>query len=59
MNDLSPVRRQAIMWTNADLFFIGLLENWNWNSIIFILENAFENVVYQNGGHFVPGEMSL
>ena len=28
-----------------------------WNSITFIQENAFENVVYQNGGHFVQGEM--
>ena len=28
------------------------------NLIIFIPENAFENVVCQNGGHFVPGEMS-
>ena len=24
----------------------------------FIQENAFENVVCQNGGHFVQGEMS-
>ena len=27
-------------------------------STIFIQENAFENVVCQNGGHFVQGEMS-
>ena len=26
--------------------------------IIFIQENAFENAVCQNGGHFVQGEMS-
>ena len=32
--------------------------NLNQNSIIFIQENAFENVVCQNGGHFVQGEMS-
>ena len=30
----------------------------NRNSIIFIQENWFENVVWQNGGHFVQGEMS-
>ena len=31
---------------------------WNLNpeSIIFIQENAFENVVCQNGGHFVGGD---
>ena len=28
------------------------------NAIIFINENAFENVVCQNDGHFVQGEMS-
>ena len=32
--------------------------NLNWNSNIFIQENAIENVVYQIGGHFVQGEMS-
>ena len=31
--------------------------NLNLNSIIFIQENAFENVICQNGGHFVQGEM--
>ena len=30
----------------------------NWNSYIFIKENAIENVVCQIGGHFVQGEMS-
>ena len=30
----------------------------NWNSVIFIQENAIESVVCQNGGHFVQGEMS-
>ena len=45
-NDLSPGRRQAITWTNAGLFLIGPLgTNFNWNSDIFIQENAFENVV--------------
>ena len=28
------------------------------NYISFIQENAFENVVCQNGGHFVQGKMS-
>ena len=32
--------------------------NLNWNSIIFIQENEFQNVVCQNGGHFIQGEMS-
>ena len=30
----------------------------NRNFIIYIHENAFENVVYQNGGHIFDGEMS-
>ena len=30
----------------------------NRNSTIFIRGNSFENVVCQNGGHFVQGEMS-
>ena len=49
-NGLSPDRRQAIIWTNAGILLIGPLgthfsENFNWNSNIFILENALENVV--------------
>ena len=49
-NGLSLLQRQAITWTNADLLSIGPLET-NFNeilsqgSIIFIQENAFENVV--------------
>ena len=31
--------------------------NSNRNSIIFIQENAFENIVCQNGSHFVQGEI--
>ena len=42
-NGLSPDRRQAIIWTNAGLLFIGPLGNRNSN--IFIQENAFESVV--------------
>ena len=60
---LSPVLRQAINWTNAGLLFIGLMETnfraiWTGIIIILIQENAFENVVWQNGGHLVQGEMS-
>ena len=47
-NGLSPIRRQAIIWTNA--VFLSRLRNkvqWNLNqnSNIFIHENAFENIV--------------
>ena len=35
-----------------------ILVKLNLNSIIFIQENTIENVVCQNGGHFVQGEMS-
>ena len=31
----------------------------NVNKNIFIHENAFENVVWENGGHFVQGEMVI
>ena len=57
-NDLLPVRRQVITWTNADLLLIGLMRT-NFGEIrigifiIFIQENAFQIVVFQNGGHFV------
>ena len=50
-NGLSPGRRQAIIWTNAWILLIGpqgkkLQWNFNRNWIIFIQENAFENVVW-------------
>ena len=59
-NGLSPVRRQAIIWTNAGLLWIGLLgTNFNaiWISILSFSfqENVFENVACQNGGHFAQG----
>ena len=43
-----------INWTPGNKF------QWNLNQsfIIYIQENAFQNVVCQNGGHFVQGEMS-
>ena len=49
-NGLSPGRRQAIFWTNAEILSIGPLgtnfsENFNRNSNIFIPENTFESVV--------------
>ena len=49
-NDLSPGRRQAIIWTNAGMLLIGPLGT-NFSEILieiltfFIQENAFESVV--------------
>ena len=62
-NGLSPGRRQAIIWTNAGILSIGL-PGTNFGEIwIGILsfsykQNSFEIIVYQNGGHFVQGEIS-
>ena len=48
-NGLSPGRRQAIIWTNAEILFIWPLGTSQWNinrnSYIFIQENALECVV--------------
>ena len=56
-NGLSPVRRQTITWTNAGLLSIRLKGTYfNENLIIFIQENAIENVNCQNGSHFVWGK---
>ena len=49
-NSLSPGRRQAIIWTNAEILLIVPLEknfseNFKQNSNIFIHENAFEDGV--------------
>ena len=51
-NGLSPVQHEAIIWTNAGIFFkwtIGKKLQWNFNhnSNIFIQENAFEKVICQ------------
>ena len=51
-NGLSPNQRQVIIWTNAGILLIGPLgtnfsEIFNWNSCIFIQENAFEDVVWK------------
>ena len=48
-NGLSPGRRQAIIWTNAEKMGNWTLGNklkggFNWNKTIFIEENTFENV---------------
>ena len=48
-NGLSPGRHQGIIWTNAEILLIEQLRNkfqWNFdqNSYIFSLKNAFENV---------------
>ena len=49
-NGLLPVRRQAIIWTNAGLLLIKTLGdkflwNLNQNTRISIDKNAFENVI--------------
>ena len=41
---LSPNRRQAIIWTNAEILLIWPSGKHNQNSYIFIQENAFENI---------------
>ena len=46
-NGLSPGRRQAIIWTNAEILLIGPLGNLNRNLNIFTQENIFENVVWK------------
>ena len=44
-NGLSPGRRQAIIWTNAELLLNGSLGTNFHEILIEILENVFENVV--------------
>ena len=45
-NGMSPDRRQAIIWTNAEILLIGPFgTKFNRNSNIFVQENAFESVV--------------
>ena len=50
LNQSCPI----INWTHGDNFQWNL----NRNSLIFIQENAPENIVCQNGGRFVQGERS-
>ena len=60
---LAPTRRQAIIWTNAGILLIVIVNltlrsnlqwNVNRNSYIFIQENAFENVVCDISAIFFP-----
>ena len=51
---LSPVRRQAITWTNAALLSILGTLGTNFNEVR-IEKNAFEKCRLWNGGHFVKG----
>ena len=56
-NGLSPIRRQAIIWTNAGLLSIGPLgtifgEKNNQTTKLFIYENASENVVREKAAIF-------
>ena len=51
-NGLSPGRRQPIIWTNTGKLLMGSLGkklqwNFNQNSYIFIIRNAFENIVWK------------
>ena len=50
-NGLSPGRHQAIIWSNADYYYLTLRYtlqwNFNQNWYIFIQENAFENIVWK------------
>ena len=51
-NGLAPIRRQAIIWTNAGIMLFWTLRNklqWNFNQnpYIFNQENAFENAVWK------------
>ena len=46
-NGLSPVRRQAIIWTNAEILLIGPLKT-NFSEILIgILTFSFEKVVWK------------
>ena len=50
-NGLLPGRCQAIIWNNAGILLIAPLGTNQWyhnrNSYIFILENAFENIIWK------------
>ena len=52
-NDLSPCRRQAIIWTKAGILLIGHYQDW----YIFIHENAFKNVVWNMTAIFFSASM--
>ena len=59
-----PIRRQAITWTNADLF--GQLDPWEQTSVKFESQyKIFHSWIciwryhLRNGGYFVQGEMTI
>ena len=64
-NGLSPIRHQTIIWTNADLFTIRLLEQmkcqWNFtrNSNAFQFKKIHLEILSKNGDQFVPASMCL
>ena len=59
-NGLSPIRRQAIIWSSAGLLSIGRMRT-NFSEICtkntknFIHENASENIVCEKAAIFSPG----
>ena len=60
-NDLSPGRRQAIIWNNAGILLIGRLGKY-FNDILlglqtFIFKKMHLNMSSENGGHFVSLSM--
>ena len=61
-NGLSPGRHKATIWTNAGKLLIGPLVT-NFAEMLIEVEtdslkrNAFENVVWKNGGHFLSASM--
>ena len=62
-NGLSPIRRQAIIWTNAGLLSIGPLGT-NFSEILIKTQHFYSRQCIwkyrlRDGGHFVQGDMSL
>ena len=53
-NGLSPIRHQAITWTNAHLLFIEPLgtKSSDQNTKVFVQENVFENVTCEMAAIF-------
>ena len=63
-NGLSPIQRQAIIWTNAGLLSIRPLRTINFTEISIKIQNLHSQKCIwkyhlRNGGHFVQGEISL
>ena len=52
-----PLPEPMLAYCQLDCWEKTFQWNSNRNAVIFIQENAFELVVWQNGGHFVQGEM--